>query len=87
MAKAPEVELLLTDVGLPGGMSGAGLAREARRIRPDIRVLLVSAYSADELARSGRIEQGVELLEKPFTIEELAIRLQAVLSGGGGNRS
>jgi CheY-like chemotaxis protein len=73
LAKDPEIRILLTDLGL-AGMSGAELASEARKLKPDLMVVAVSGYS-EETGRS-HIE-GAGYLQKPFTLEQL----RAVLAG------
>ena len=77
---SPNVALLFTDVILPGGMDGVELAREARRRRPHLPVLYVSAYSASALMQKGRLDNGAELVEKPFRRQELAAKLAAMLA-------
>ncbi len=75
---AGPIGLLLTDVIMPGG-NGRDLARALRADRPDLRVLLMSGYSADVLARPGG-DVGLRLLDKPFTLETLSAALREVLS-------
>ncbi len=86
LAKRPEIELLFTDVVLPGGMSGADLAREARRMRPELHVLYASGYTKDAIVRHGRLDDGVELIEKPYRKETLAGRLAAMLGADAAGR-
>ena len=62
-----EVVLLLTDVGLPGGMNGRQLADEARRRRADLKVLFTSGYARNAIVHHGRLDRGVEFITKPFT--------------------
>ena len=75
----PAIDLLLTDVVLPGGVSGKDVAVEASRCNPAIKVVYVSGYTDDVLARYGRIEGEVQLLNKPFQRGDLARKLRAVL--------
>jgi PAS domain S-box-containing protein len=75
------VDLLFTDVVMPGGMTGAQLAERARRERPDLPVLFTSGYTELTLPSSG--EQTAELLHKPYRRVELAARVRAVLDGQG----
>ncbi|HEY1927624.1 MAG TPA: response regulator [Caulobacteraceae bacterium] len=79
LADNPDIVLLFSDLGLPGGMSGRELADEARNRRPDLRVLMTSAYAADALVRGGRLEPGVQLLSKPFSYGALGAKIRAVL--------
>jgi PAS domain S-box-containing protein len=73
----PAIDLLLTDVVMPGGMGGIELAREAVQRRPALRVLLTSGY-AEVLASSPGIS--AELLQKPYRFEELVRKLDALLA-------
>ncbi|MBB5060720.1 PAS domain S-box-containing protein [Granulicella aggregans] len=65
------IDLLLTDVVLPGGMAGSVVAAEAVLIRPDIKILYASGYTKGELIQTGRLPGGVTLLNKPFYLEDL----------------
>jgi len=71
-------DLLFTDVVLPGGKTGAELAREARAAQPGLRVLFTTGYARSALDDTV-MEAGVDLLPKPFSVEELAERLAALL--------
>jgi two-component system cell cycle sensor histidine kinase/response regulator CckA len=72
-------DMLLTDVMLPGALQGHDLARTVRAARPDLPVLYISGYSRDALVHAGRLDEGVNLLEKPFTPETLATMVRTVL--------
>jgi PAS domain S-box-containing protein len=74
-----ETVLLFTDVGLPGGMNGRQLADEARRRRPDLKVLFTSGYARNAIVHHGRLDPGVELLGKPFTFASLAAKIRRFL--------
>jgi PAS domain S-box-containing protein len=74
-------DLLLTDVGLPGGMSGVELAREARKLDPGLKVVLASGYAYEHLEKSGAITEDLPLVFKPFVRRELLSRLRAALDG------
>ncbi len=74
----PEISLLFTDVVMPD-MSGPKLAEEARRRRPDLRVLFTTGYTRNAVFHNGVLKSDVELLGKPFSLEELADKLRAVL--------
>jgi CheY-like chemotaxis protein len=76
------VDLLLTDVVLPG-MNGRQLAEEVRLRQPGIRVLFMSGYSRDTIVDQGRLEPGVEMMQKPLTQEILADRIRAALDSSG----
>jgi PAS domain S-box-containing protein len=68
----PQADLLLSDVILPGGLTGPELGERAQRLRPDVPVVYMSGYTEKALLTRGRLPKGIRLLEKPFTGEELA---------------
>jgi PAS domain S-box-containing protein len=72
------IDLLFTDVVLPGGKNGAELARDAREIQPGLKVLFTTGYARSALDETA-IEGGVEVLPKPFSVQELAQRLRQML--------
>ena len=72
------VDLLFTDVVLPG-ITGAVLAREARAIRPELKVLFTTGYARNAIVHQGRLDPGVELISKPFSYSDLAIRIRDLL--------
>jgi PAS domain S-box-containing protein len=75
---AQRIDLLFTDMVLPGGLGGAELAETARGLRPDIRVLYTSGYTQMQTLLAGN-EEGIALLPKPYTKAELARRLRETL--------
>lgn len=75
------VDLLFTDVVLPGGMSGADLAREVHVRCPALKILFTTGYARNAIIHHGRLDPGVELLTKPFTYAELAAKVRAMLDG------
>ena len=75
------VDLLLSDVIMPGGMNGAQLAIEARRIRPELKVLLTSGYTAAALSLEHGLPDNLNVVEKPYRREELANKLKLVIGG------
>jgi signal transduction histidine kinase len=75
------VDLLFTDVVLPGGFHGRKLADEARRRRPALRVLFTSGYTRNAIIHNGRLDPGVQLITKPFSYRELASRIRRMLDG------
>jgi CheY-like chemotaxis protein len=77
------IDLLLTDVVLPG-MNGRELAKEAQAQRPRLKVLYVTGYSRNAVVHQGRLDPGVELMQKPITQEKLAIRVRDLLDAAGG---
>jgi CheY-like chemotaxis protein len=74
-----QIDLLFSDVVMPGGMSGFDLAREAAAARPELRILLTSGFPESALKQGRAIGEGLELLGKPYTQAELARRLRALL--------
>ncbi len=61
------------------GINGRELAEQLRRSRPDLRVLFMSGYSEDIVSRAGVIDAGTELLQKPFTADQLTDRVRRIL--------
>ncbi|MBR0809899.1 response regulator [Bradyrhizobium diazoefficiens] len=78
----PNVDLLFTDLGLPGGIDGKGLAEQARLMRPSLRVLITSAYADNSLIHEGRLAPDIDLLIKPFSFVALATRVRKALDSG-----
>jgi len=76
---SPPVDLLFTDVVLPGGMTGADISREAKARHPGLRVLFATGYARNAIIHHGRLDPGVELLTKPFTYAELATKVREML--------
>jgi PAS domain S-box-containing protein len=77
--KDVHVDLLLSDVVLPG-MNGRQLADELKRRQPAVKVLFMTGYARDAIVHDGRLDPGVQLIQKPFTKDELAARVKAILS-------
>jgi CheY-like chemotaxis protein len=69
------VDLLLTDVGLPGGMNGRQLADAARRQRPDLKVLFMTGYADGVAIGNGQMERGMQVMTKPFKVDALATKI------------
>jgi PAS domain S-box-containing protein len=80
-----KVDLLLTDVIMPG-MNGRQLAGEARTSRPDLRVVYMTGYSRNAVVHQGRLDEGVDLLQKPVSQGELATRVRVALDRKKGSR-
>ncbi len=73
------IDLLVTDVGLPGGINGRQLADAARIRHPALKVLFITGYAESAAVGNGRMEQGMEVMTKPFVMNDLAARIQAML--------
>jgi signal transduction histidine kinase len=74
------IDLLFTDVIIPGGMNGRQLAREAVRRRPGLKVLYTSGYTENAIVHHGRLDAGVLLLPKPYLSSDLARMLRTALA-------
>jgi CheY-like chemotaxis protein len=74
------IDLLITDVGLPGGMNGRQIADAARVRRPGLKVLFITGYAENAVVRNGYLEAGMQIMIKPFTMEALAARIQDVIA-------
>lgn len=75
---AGDIHLLLTDVVMPG-MNGRELSGRMRTVRPDLRTLFMSGYTADVIALNGVLDEGVNFIQKPFSLDELASKVRAEL--------
>jgi PAS domain S-box-containing protein len=76
-----EIDLLFTDVVMPGGVTGRKLAEEAQRSRPGLRTLFTSGYTENSIVHQGRLDAGVQLLSKPYKKQDLARKVREVLDG------
>ncbi|MCA1458431.1 PAS domain S-box protein [Bradyrhizobium sp. BRP22] len=74
----PHINLMLTDVVMPG-MNGRELGKRAIQIRPDLRILYMTGYSRNAIVHQGRLDKGVELVEKPVSQAKLALRVREIL--------
>ena len=73
------VDLLITDVGLPGGLNGRQVADAAQALRPGLKVLFITGYAENAALNHGHIGPGMAVLTKPFAISELARRVERML--------
>lgn len=85
LAVTPRVDLLFTDIVMPD-MNGRQLADRARKTRPDLKVLYTTGFTKNAVVHNGVLDPGVALISKPFTIDQLAIKVRLVLDGAGINR-
>lgn len=77
-----DIELLFTDIVMPGGMNGRELVTAARRIHPGIRVLYTSGFMSSEIVRLTRLDPEARLLEKPYRRSQLAQAVRDSLDAG-----
>ncbi|QHJ00753.1 response regulator [Xylophilus rhododendri] len=75
-----EVDLLFTDVVMPGPLRSPELARRARLLLPDIEVLFTSGYTENAIVHGGRLDAGVALISKPYRQEELAGKIRHMIN-------
>ena len=73
------IDLLLTDVVMPGGLTGRELANSLQQNRPGLKVLFMSGYNADAIATRGILDPGIVVVEKPFTTSDLLSKVREVL--------
>jgi signal transduction histidine kinase len=78
-----KIDLLITDVGLPGGLNGRQVADAARVLRPDLKVLFITGYAENAVLNHGHIQHGMEVLTKPFAVADLAGRVDRMLRTEG----
>jgi CheY-like chemotaxis protein len=74
------IDLLVTDVGLPG-MNGRQLADQARETRPDLKILFITGYAESVAIADGFLQPGMEMITKPFDLENLSQRIRKMVSG------
>ena len=79
-----KVDLLFTDVVMPGTISGRQLAERAIEIVPTLKVLFTSGYPENAIVHNGRLDAGVELISKPYRREQLAAKVRRVLDSARG---
>ncbi|KKB81313.1 hypothetical protein VW35_02500 [Devosia soli] len=73
------VDLLVTDVGLPGGMNGRQLADAARGVRPELGILFITGYAENAVLNHGHLEHGMQVMTKPFRAEDFVRRIRDLL--------
>ena len=77
------IDLLVTDVGLPGGMNGRQLADAARVARPGLKVLFITGYAENAVLSHAHLDPGMHVLTKPFAMEALASRIKELIDSAG----
>ena len=73
------IDLLVTDVGLPGGLNGRQMADAARERRPDLKVLFITGYAENAVLNHGHLAHGTQVMTKPFALEALASRIRGII--------
>jgi CheY-like chemotaxis protein len=81
------IDLLFTDVVLPGGISGRQLVDEVKPIRPELPVLFTTGYTSNAIVHHGRLDPGVQLLNKPYTQRELARKVSQLLGSAARSKA
>jgi CheY-like chemotaxis protein len=81
LAEPTQIDVLFTDVIMPGTVSATELADHARARHPQLRVLFTSGYAENAMIHNGRLDEGVNLLSKPYGRAELASAIRTLLSG------
>ncbi len=74
------IDLLVSDVGLPGGMNGRQMVDLARLARPKLRVLFITGFAENAAIGAGRLEAGMHVMTKPFAMDELAARIRDLIA-------
>ena len=75
------IDLLISDVGLPGGMNGRQMAEAGRQARPGLKVLFITGYAENSVIGNGHLEPGMQVLTKPFAVDTLAARIGELMTG------
>lgn len=81
LGSTTRIDLLITDVGLPGGMNGRQVADAARVERPGLKVLFVTGYAENAVVGNGHLEPGMQIMTKPFPVAVLAARVREIIEG------
>jgi CheY-like chemotaxis protein len=78
-ARQQRIDLLVTDVGLPGGMNGRQLADAARQLRPELKILFITGYAENAVVGNGHLDPGMAVLAKPFAMSSFANKVREIL--------
>ena len=81
LQSSASIDLLITDVGLPGGLNGRQVADLARQTRPKLKILFITGYAETSLAGGSQLLPGMHVMSKPFTMDSLAARIKEILEG------
>jgi signal transduction histidine kinase len=85
MLEGPQqIDLLFSDIVMPGGMNGRQLADEALLRRPGLKILFATGYTRNAIVHQGRLDAGVQMIGKPFSMVALASKVRAMLDGNHG---
>jgi len=74
------IDLMISDVGLPG-MNGRQLADIGRQLRPELRVLFITGYAENAATRAGFLEEGMQMITKPFAFDQLTATVREMIEG------
>jgi CheY-like chemotaxis protein len=77
------IDLLVSDVGLPGGMNGRQVADAARLTRPDLKVLFITGYAVNAVVEGDTLDPGMAVMTKPFQVSALGARIREMIEGQG----
>lgn len=78
-----KIDLLITDVGLPGGMNGRQVADAGRALRPHLKVLFITGYAENAVVGDGQLTHGMQVLTKPFSLDALAKKIRSMIHDRG----
>jgi CheY-like chemotaxis protein len=81
LQREARIDLLITDVGLPGGMNGRQVADAARVTRPDLKVLFVTGFAENAAVGNGHLPGGMTVITKPFLVADLASKVSEIIEG------
>jgi CheY-like chemotaxis protein len=80
------IHLLVTDVGLPGGMNGRQVADAARSVRPELRVLFITGYAENAIIGNGLLDRGMSIITKPFEMAVFANKVRELIDKSAGSK-
>jgi len=80
LESAAAIDLMVTDVGLPGGLNGRQLADAARVLRPELKVLFMTGYAENAVIGNGQLDPGMEIITKPFEMDEVLRRIRTLIA-------